>query len=68
MKNISLTDSQIQTLISALNVAIEESPYRFRRMQYDFKLDDENAIKGIKQSMVRENESRKQIVELLLRL
>lgn len=68
MKTIVLTENQINTLIAAINVAIEESPYRFRRMQYDFKLDDEDAIEGVKQSMVRENESRKQILELLLRL
>ena len=68
MKTIVLTENQINTLIAAINVAIEESPYRFRRMQYDFKLDDKDAIEGVKQSMVRENESRKQMLELLLGL
>jgi hypothetical protein len=68
MKNIILTDSQVQTLIAALNVSIEESPYRFIRMQRDFKLYDNDAIERIERSMERENESRKQILELLLRL
>jgi hypothetical protein len=68
MKNIILTDSQVQTLIAALNVSIEESPYRFIRMQHDFKLYDNDSIKRIERSMERENESRKQILELLLRL
>lgn len=66
MKTIVLTEEQIATLIAALNVAIEESPYRFRRMQHDFKVENEDAIERIKRSMERENELRKQIIKLLI--
>lgn len=63
-KNVALTDSQIQTLIAALRVAIEESQFRFARLVTPTS-EDCDAFERIKNSMERENEARNQILELL---
>ena len=64
--NIELTKNQIEVLLAALHVSIEESKFRFERItKNDAFLYDKEAIERIKLSMERENEARNQILELL---
>lgn len=63
-KNVALTDSQIKTLIAALRVAIEESPFRLARVNRLIS-QDYAAFERIKKSIERENEARNKILELL---